>query len=78
MLTREELGDKYVWVQIKHKEMEVVVHAIRSRSKPQAGKDVLSKISFWIGQQGLDKFVQVCSRWASSLCISEAELSCKL
>ena len=53
-------GDKYVSVQINdQRETEVIVYAIRSRAKPRAGKDVLSKISFWIEQQGLDKFVQV-------------------
>ena len=52
-------GDKYVWVQIDERETQVVVYSIRSQSKPDAGKDVLSKISFWLQQQRLDKFAQV-------------------
>jgi hypothetical protein len=51
-------GDKHVLVQpkIDGGKAEVVVYAIRPHSK---GKDVLDKISFWLQQQGLDKFVEV-------------------
>ena len=53
----QRLSDKYVLVQPGI--TEVVVYAIRSHSKPHAGKEVLDKISFWLQQQGLDKFVEV-------------------
>ena len=38
----------------------VAVRALRSRSKPNAGGEVLSQIRFWLQQEGLDDFVECC------------------
>ena len=53
--------DKYVLIEVETEGVQpsVVVYAIRSHSKKDAGKTVLTQIRFWLKQQGLDKFVKV-------------------